>query len=122
MGAQRSLRATPAPRAKPAGPVRVGNEKYAHDNDSYGLTTLRTRHATVGRDGVKLSFRGKSGKRWQATLRSRKLAEVVRRSRKLPGRQLFKYLARARRRRPRGLSVDEQAVISLLESLGRGAL
>jgi len=42
--------------------IRVGNEKYVHDNDSYGLTTLRTRHVQIVGDTVELRFRGKSGK------------------------------------------------------------
>jgi DNA topoisomerase-1 len=79
--------------------IRVGNEKYVHDNDSYGLTTLRNRHAHVVGDTVQLRFRGKSGKKWRATVRARSLAAEVRRCRKLPGSRLFQYLDEQGRRR-----------------------
>jgi DNA topoisomerase-1 len=72
--------------------IRVGNAKYARENDSYGLTTLQNRHARVVGDRLELSFRGKSGKPWSTTLRARPLAKVVKGCRKLPGKLLFQYL------------------------------
>ena len=39
--------------------VRVGNEEYARQNGSYGLTTLRNRHARVEGATVHFRFRGK---------------------------------------------------------------
>src|SRR5262249_53345927 len=71
--------------------IRIGNEKYAQDNDSYGLTTLRMRHAQFARDTLKLRFRGKSGKPWQAKVRDRTLVSVVREAGRLRGRLLFQY-------------------------------
>jgi len=71
--------------------VRIGNEEYARGNGSYGLTTLRTRHAGVREDEIRLSFTGKSGVRHEVTLSDRRVAAVVRRCKALPGQELFQY-------------------------------
>ena len=72
--------------------IRVGNEEYAKANGSYGLTTLRDRHARFEGDSVRFTFRGKSGRDHRITLRDRRLARIVRRCQELPGQQLFQYL------------------------------
>ncbi len=72
--------------------IRIGNEEYARGNGSYGLTTLRTRHAGVRDDELRLSFKGKSGVRHEVTLSDRRVAAVVRRCKALPGQELFQYL------------------------------
>lgn len=72
--------------------IRVGNEEYARDNDSFGLTTLRNRHARVAGDRVHFGFRGKSGVRHAIDVRDKRLARVVKRCRELPGYELFSYL------------------------------
>ncbi|MET0382529.1 MAG: DNA topoisomerase IB [Burkholderiaceae bacterium] len=71
--------------------LRVGNEEYAHGNGSYGLTTLRVRHAGVRDAEVRLSFKGKSGVRQEVALDDRRVAAVVRRCKALPGQELFQY-------------------------------
>ncbi|MEO5939586.1 MAG: DNA topoisomerase IB [Candidatus Limnocylindrales bacterium] len=72
--------------------IRVGNDEYARLNKSFGLTTLRDRHATIDGSAVTFRFRGKSGKQHEVGLRDRRLASVVRRCRDLPGQELFQYL------------------------------
>ncbi len=72
--------------------IRVGNEEYARTNRSYGLTTLRDRHARITKSGLKLSFRGKAGKMHVVGLRDRRLARVVRACQELPGQRLFQYV------------------------------
>lgn len=72
--------------------LRVGNEEYARQNEAYGLTTLRDRHAFVHGEELRLIFRGKGGKARMADLRNRRLARVVKRSQELPGEILFQYL------------------------------
>jgi DNA topoisomerase-1 len=72
--------------------IRVGNEEYARQNGSYGLTTLRDQHATVNGSTVRFSFRGKSGVRHAVELSDRRLARIVRRSQELPGQELFQYV------------------------------
>jgi DNA topoisomerase-1 len=71
--------------------IRVGNEDYARANHSFGLTTLRNRHARVRGSEVRFLFRGKSGKEWSLSLRNRRVAKVVRSCQELPGQHLFEY-------------------------------
>jgi DNA topoisomerase I len=72
--------------------IRVGNDEYARLNRSFGLTTLRDRHAVVDGSEVRFRFRGKSGRQQEVGLRDRRLAAVVRRCRDLPGQELFQYV------------------------------
>jgi DNA topoisomerase-1 len=72
--------------------IRVGNDEYAKDNGSFGLTTLRNKHAKVDGASVRFSFRGKSGIRHAIDLRDRRLARIVRQCQDLPGQQLFEYV------------------------------
>ena len=72
--------------------IRVGNDEYARLNRSFGLTTLRDRHATVEGSAITFRFRGKSGQQHEVGLRDRRLAGVVRRCRDLPGQELFQYI------------------------------
>jgi DNA topoisomerase-1 len=72
--------------------VRVGNEEYARLNRSFGLTTMRGRHARVEGTRVRFRFRGKSGAMHEVGLRDRRLASIVRRCQELPGQELFAYV------------------------------
>jgi DNA topoisomerase-1 len=72
--------------------MRIGNPEYMRDNHSYGLSTLRTRHAVVRGDELQLSFVGKGGVRHRLSLGDRRVAGVVRRCRELPGQELFQYV------------------------------
>jgi DNA topoisomerase-1 len=72
--------------------IRVGNEEYAKENRSYGLTTLRARHAQLDGDAVRFTFKGKSGREHRVTLRDRRLARIVGRCQELPGQLLFQYV------------------------------
>lgn len=74
--------------------IRVGNEGYVKANKSYGLTTLRDHHVAIHGSTINFSFRGKHGIRHRLTLRDRTLAAIVKRSRDLPGRELFQYVDR----------------------------
>jgi DNA topoisomerase-1 len=72
--------------------IRVGNLEYARDNNSFGLTTLRDRHAKINGGTVRFEFRGKSGKVHNVTLRNRRLARIVRQCQEIPGQELFQYI------------------------------
>lgn len=72
--------------------LRIGNAAYARENGSYGLSTLRNRHAGVKGDLIELSFVGKSGVRHSVRLTDRRVARIVRRCRELPGQELFRYV------------------------------
>jgi DNA topoisomerase-1 len=75
--------------------IRVGNDEYAKQNKSFGLTTMRDRHVAVNGSTVRFEFRGKSGKSHAIDLRNRKLASIVKRCRDLPGFELFQYVDEA---------------------------
>jgi DNA topoisomerase-1 len=72
--------------------VRVGNDEYARENNSFGLTTMRDRHATIDGSTVRFKFVGKSGKQHDIDLHDRRLASVVKRCRDVPGQRLFQYV------------------------------
>ena len=72
--------------------IRVGNEEYARENQSYGLTTMRNRHVRINGSTMHFQFKGKSGKVHELDLQDRRLAAIVKRSRDLPGYELFQYL------------------------------
>lgn len=75
--------------------IRVGNPEYARENDSYGLTTLRSEHAEVGATTVRLRFRGKAGKQLSDRIDDPRIARALRRMRDLPGQELFQYVDEA---------------------------
>jgi DNA topoisomerase-1 len=72
--------------------IRVGNEEYARENESFGLTTLRGRQVRVRGSKLKFKFRGKSGVEHEIELSDPRLAAIVRRMQDLPGEELFRYV------------------------------
>jgi DNA topoisomerase-1 len=72
--------------------IRVGNEEYAKANHSFGLTTLRDRHARIGTARTVFEFRGKSGKVHKTGFSDRRLARILKACQDLPGQRLFQYL------------------------------
>lgn len=72
--------------------IRVGNEEYARENASFGLTTLRTRHVDVTGSSVRFRFRGKSGIEHSVKVQDRRVARVIGRCTDLPGQILFQYV------------------------------
>jgi DNA topoisomerase-1 len=83
--------------------IRVGNQEYARENESFGLTTLRDRQVSVRGARLTFQFRGKSGVAHRIELSEPRLAAIVRRMQDLPGEELFQY-------------VDEQGETRTLES------
>jgi len=71
--------------------VRIGNAAYAAQNKSFGLTTLRNRHVVDDGNGLRLVFKGKSGKEWKLRIRDRRVARVIRTCQEVPGQNLFQY-------------------------------
>lgn len=72
--------------------IRVGNDEYAAQNGSYGLTTLRNRHAKVHGGQITFEFKGKSGIRHRIDVRDPIVAKIVRKCQDLPGQELFAYV------------------------------
>jgi DNA topoisomerase I len=71
--------------------IRVGNDEYAKANESYGLTTLKSKHVAVEGSEVRFRFIGKSGKQWSLAMRDRRVARVIRACQELPGQDLLQY-------------------------------
>jgi DNA topoisomerase I len=72
--------------------LRIGNEEYAKENRSFGLTTLRDRHVDVRGSTVRFLFRGKSGVEVSVGVEDRRVARVIKRLEELPGQRLFQYV------------------------------
>ncbi|HEV8422897.1 MAG TPA: DNA topoisomerase IB, partial [Chthoniobacterales bacterium] len=72
--------------------IRVGNQEYARENKSFGLTTMRTRHVQVRGATVRFRFRGKSGKEHDVDTEDRRVARIVKQLQELPGQEVFQYL------------------------------
>jgi DNA topoisomerase-1 len=79
--------------------ARIGNEEYARENGTFGLTTLRDRHVTVSGSTVRFLFKGKTGREVEVGVTNRRVASVVKRCEELPGQMLFQYIDPAGDRR-----------------------
>jgi DNA topoisomerase I len=72
--------------------ARVGNEEYVKQNGSFGLTTLRDKHAKISGTKLKLRFRGKAKKQHEVEVDDPRIVHIVKRSQALPGQELFQYV------------------------------
>ena len=72
--------------------IRVGNDEYARENHSYGLTTMRNRHVHVEGSTITFKFQGKSGIKHKVDLSDRRLARIIQRCQDIPGYELFQYM------------------------------
>jgi DNA topoisomerase-1 len=72
--------------------IRIGNEEYARENKSFGLTTMKNRHVRVKGTQVRFRFRGKSGRPHEVDIADRRVAKVIAKCQDLPGQDLFQYL------------------------------
>ena len=72
--------------------IRVGNQEYAKENKSYGLTTMRNKHVEVHGSEVTFSFQGKSRVHHTISLHDRRLARIIKACEDIPGYELFQYL------------------------------
>jgi len=72
--------------------IRVGNDEYASENDSFGLTTMRNKHVDVRGADLRFHFRGKSGKWHNVDIHDRRIAKIVERCQDLPGQELFQFV------------------------------
>lgn len=72
--------------------IRVGNEEYARDNSSYGLTTMRNRHLDVKGSKLRFKFKGKSGVQHEVDVADPRLARIMRKVQELPGQEIFGYV------------------------------
>jgi DNA topoisomerase-1 len=75
--------------------IRIGNEEYAKENKSFGLTTMRNHHVDATATKLKFSFRGKSGIKHEVDVTDRRLAKIIRQLQDLPGQDVFQYVDEA---------------------------
>lgn len=73
--------------------IRVGNEEYARENKSFGLTTMKNRHVAVKGPQLRFRFRGKSGRQHEVDMTDQRIAKVVAKCQDLPGQDLFQYVS-----------------------------
>ena len=97
--------------------IRIGNESYARQNGSFGLTTLRNRHVTIQGSQLRFEFRGKGGKRHCVRVSDRRVAGIVRRCQDLPGQELFQY----RDESGQIETIDSADINAYLRQIGGGA-
>jgi DNA topoisomerase-1 len=72
--------------------IRIGNEEYVRQNNSYGLATLRTRHVAIDGARARLHFRAKGGVKREVVIEDRRIVRLLRELKKLPGAHLFQYV------------------------------
>jgi len=72
--------------------IRIGNEAYAEENNSYGLTTLRNRHVKIQGKEVTFEFKGKSGVEHTVSITHPKIAKIIKECIELPGYEIFQYI------------------------------
>ena len=73
--------------------IRIGNEEYARENKSFGLTTMKNRHVTVKGARLRFRFRGKSGRHHEVDVTDQRIAKIVSKCQDLPGQDLFQYVS-----------------------------
>ncbi|HTM58115.1 MAG TPA: DNA topoisomerase IB [Candidatus Udaeobacter sp.] len=93
--------------------MRIGNEEYARQNGSFGLSTLRDHHVTIAGSRMAFRFRGKSGRRHEVEVTDRRLAAIVSACQDIPGHELFRYLDEA----GTAQSIDSGAVNEYLREI-----
>lgn len=71
--------------------IRIGNDGYEKLYGSYGLTTLKDKHVAINGSEMTFSFKGKKGVVQEISLKSKKLAKIVKACREIPGKELFQY-------------------------------
>ena len=95
--------------------IRIGNEFYEKLYGSFGLTTLKDKHAEIKGSQLKFCFKGKKGVEHTITLKSKKLAQLVQHCRDIPGKELFQYIDEEGKRQ----SIDSGMVNDYIRSLAK---
>ena len=93
--------------------IRIGNEEYARENKSFGLTTLRNQHVEVTGATINIHFRGKRGIEHDVGIRDKRLARIIKQCQDLPGHELFQYFDESGKRVP----IDSDDVNEYLRSI-----
>lgn len=97
-------------------PIRVGNQEYEKQNGSFGLTTLKDKHVKINGTELNFKFKGKKGVLQDINIKSRRLANIVKRCRDIPGKELFQYFDENGKRK----SVDSGMVNEYIKKISGG--
>jgi DNA topoisomerase-1 len=97
--------------------IRIGSSMYEKLYGSYGLTTLKNKHVSINGTEIQFSFKGKKGVYHDIKLRSRKLANIVKQCREIPGKELFQYLDENGDRKP----VESGMVNAYIKEISAGS-
>ncbi|HEX8269128.1 MAG TPA: DNA topoisomerase IB [Flavobacterium sp.] len=71
--------------------IRIGNDAYKKLYGSFGLTTLRDKHVKIEKSAIYFEFVGKKGVQHKIALQSRRLINLVKKCKDIPGQDLFQY-------------------------------
>jgi len=71
---------------------RVGNEKSAKSESTYGLSTVRGKHVTVDGDRLLFDYVGKWKKKQQKAVRDPEVAKLIAELKRMKGPELFQYV------------------------------
>jgi len=96
--------------------IRVGNQEYAKENASFGLTTMHDEHVEVKGEVLHFQFRGKSAQDHDLTFKNQRLARIVKQCQDLPGEELFQYVDSAGTQH----AVDSHDVNAYLKEISGG--
>ncbi len=96
--------------------IRIGNNSYEKIYGSYGITTLKDRHVEIAGDSIKFSFKGKKGVYHDISLKSKRLAGIVKKCQDIPGKELFQFIDENRQRR----TIDSGMVNDYIKTLSGG--
>jgi len=96
--------------------IRIGNSMYEKLYGSFGLTTLKDQHVKISGSEMKFSFKGKKGVYHNITLKSKKLANIVKQCRDIPGKELFQYYNENKERKP----IDSGMVNGYIKEISGG--
>ena len=88
--------------------MRIGNDEYVKQNESFGLTTLQDGHVKVSGGKMRFKFRGKSGQQQDIELEDPRIAKIVKKCRDIPGWELFQYFDETARAVPHYVNGREQ--------------
>jgi DNA topoisomerase-1 len=70
---------------------RVGGERYARENGTFGLTTLKKSHVTIAKGVAFFEYRGKGSIQQRQVVTDPELVRLVARQLRTPGAALFRY-------------------------------
>jgi len=97
--------------------IRVGNAQYEQLYGSFGLTTLKDKHVTFDGQKAQFTFVGKKGVHQDIGLSSKKLANIVKQCRDIPGKELFQYYDDSGQRHP----IDSGMVNNYIREISGGS-